>query len=81
MQSGESQMGEAKGLNYNNKLSLLTQGIGHGSVRPAALDEKTFSDMGLWLVRQGYADTIAPHQSNQMEPESWPSPNRTYRAR
>jgi ATP-binding protein involved in chromosome partitioning len=28
------------------------------------VDEKTFSDMGLWLVRSGDADTIAPHQSN-----------------
>ena len=28
------------------------------------MDEKTFSDMGLWLVGQGDADTIAPHQSN-----------------
>jgi ATP-binding protein involved in chromosome partitioning len=28
------------------------------------VDEKTFSDMGLWLVRPGDADTIAPHQSN-----------------
>jgi len=28
------------------------------------VDEKTFSDMGLWLVGPGDADTIAPHQSN-----------------
>jgi len=55
---------EAKGLNYNNKLSVLSRGISHGSVQIAVVDEKTFSDMGLWLVGQGYADTIAPHQSN-----------------
>ena len=57
-------MDDAKGLNYNNKLSRISRGVGHAQAQTLVVDENTFSDMGLWLVVQGYADTIAPHQSN-----------------
>jgi hypothetical protein len=57
-------MSEAKGLNYNNKLSAFSRGFRHGLPLTVVVDEKSFPDMGLWLVGQGYADTIAPHQSN-----------------
>ena len=57
-------MSEAKGLNYNNKLLVLTQGISRGSAQSAVLDEKTFSDMGLWLVWGCDVATIAPSPRN-----------------
>ena len=43
---------------------MLSRGIGHAPAQKPVVDENTFSDMGLWLVGLGYADTIAPHQSN-----------------
>lgn len=43
---------------------MFSQDISHGSVRSSVFDEKTFSDMGLWLVRPRDVDTIAASLRN-----------------
>ena len=43
---------------------MFSQDISHGSVRSSVFDEKTFSDMGLWLVRPRDVATIAASLRN-----------------
>ena len=43
---------------------MFSQDISHGSVRSSVFDKKTFSDMGLWLVRPRDVDTIAASLRN-----------------